>query len=521
MANRKRLLIIILTAVGLLVAAVVAGYFLLPRLLGADEEVIAKTMPEETAVFLELNLLNLQNTATRDLSAAWAESYTEADIPFNESDPSTLLNILDEPLHEMVGMTVSEDVRPWIGLNIGLGILPAKSEAEAPGWLVATTIRDKAGADAFLEKLSANIAEQGAVLIANHPYRPVAQRDDNLLLIASDEAVLAQAVAAQDGLSLADSQRFQQTLAELPEESGLTLFGEADSLLDWLSTAVPADNAGYVEAGLGILPGYTAVGLAGLAVPEGIQLEMVGFHDELNAEQLAWLSAQTTSTLDTNLPENTAVFFNGHRLDLIWQQLKGSLAGLGYTEADVDESMEIFTNLLGFNPDSDLLATLDGEYAVAVIPSEANLSPVVILEHDDPDTLSTQIDSLSLGLRLLGLTASKSDNIYELTDPNGEKLLNFAQFEEGLLLGLDQDGITAVAPQAPALAENELYQKAWASFPENAVPTLFLNLQELSANMALNTAVNIQPITHAALATHSDEHVAKATVLFFVESNLD
>jgi len=271
------------------------------------------------------------------------------------------------------------------------------------------------------------------------------------------------------------------------------------------------------------LPEYTAVGLAAEAVSEGIKLQMVGFHNELNLTQQELLAAQTTMPeLDTNLPTDTAVFLTGQRLDLIWQQLKGSLAGVGYSEADIDESMEIFTSLFGFNPDTDLLGTLNGEYVVAVLTNEEAMdlfSPLILVEHDNPVMLSSQIDQMGTGLNLLGFTTEQADETYNLSDQNGQHLLSFAQFDTGLILGMDGEGFTAVGSSTSSLADNPLYTESWNAFPDGSIPLLFLNLKELDTALNWQTAVDIQPITHAAVTTESDESRSRATIIFFIPTD--
>lgn len=516
MEKRNKILIILASIfiVGLLIG--VAAFWLLPRFLGADAEAIARTMPNDTAVFLELNLLNLQNADTRELTSAWEDSYAEADIPLNGSDPSTLLNILDIPLQQIADITVSEDVRPWVGLNIGLGLL-FSDPASPPAWVVAATVRDNGKAEAFVTQLTANIASQNDVLIGSQPYQPEVRLVDDILIIASDEDVLEQTLAASETLSLSDSKQFQETLAALPENRAITLYGDADIINDFLTTAVPPENAGVLQAVRGILPEYTAVGLGGTAVPQGVQLDMVGFHKPLIESQNEWLEAQQTDPkLDAVLPEDTALFLSGRRLDLIWQLLKGSLAGLGYAEADVDESMALFSNIFGFNPDTELLAALSDEYAIALVPAEDDLYPVALAIHPNATELSSQMEQLAAGLTLLGIAASEDEKTFNLADLNGQPLLSYTQLDEVLLVSTDVLGLTAVSQKPASLAENTDYTNSWGIFPEGAIPVLYIDLGQIIAATGPETAVELQPITQAALASQSDAETSRASLIIFL-----
>jgi hypothetical protein len=496
----------------LLILAIAAGAWLLPRLLGADEEAIANVMPEETAVFAEINLLNLQNAASRQVAAAFAGVITAADVPFNSNDPTTAFNIFDPALQQLIGLTVSEDVRPWVGMNVGLGLLPPGEDGQAR-WLLAATVREGSNAEEFISQVEMT-AVNGATAV----------QVGDLVLIASDPATLAAATAAQEGLSLADSKRFQEALAQLPEERAATIYLNGADLNAFLATAVPESSAGVVEAIRGVLPTYTAVGMAAYVTEQGIQVDMVGLHAELSEVHQALLAAQTANPerlrADTPtaalLPEGTAVYLTGQRADLLWQLLKGSLDGLGYSEADVDEAMELFAGLFGFNPETELLATLDGDYAVALLPAAEGtigpgLSVVALVEHSDPTTLAQQAESFTAGLELLGVTAVNTNSVHQLSDPDGQPIAAYAIPDGYLLVGTDVAGVTAVTQATSHLNEKPSYQDAWASLPDGTIPVLFVDTGQLAGLLPTGTATN--PITQAVFSTYSHEAMSRGTLI--------
>jgi hypothetical protein len=502
MQNSRRLGIIMGVVVGLVVLAI-GAFWLLPRLLGVDEDAIIQHMPEETAVFATVNLLNLQDSASRQTAVAFEDVYNSADIPFNPADPTTIFNGLDNALHSLAGVTVSEDVRPWVGATIGVGFLPPGADGQ-PRWLLAATVRDEAGASAFVEKV--NGIGQGTAV-----------QQDNLVLLASDPATLAAAQAAPDSLSLADSRRFQETISQLPEKQAAILYVNMAEIGPLLDTAVTGAEAGILEAIRGTLPTYTSVGLAAHATDDGIQIEMVGLHEPLNETQRAWLAAQTAvPTTDAHLPADTAVYLTGQRLNLLWQLLKGSLDGLGYSAADVDEATELFAGLFGFNPDSDLLAALDGEFAWAVIPAEGgtavpDMSAILLAEHNQPDDLVTQAASLAAGLARLGFTAESGDGVYQVHDADGRPLAAYAVDGALVIVGTDVAGVTAVTTATDTLHTAPTYQGIWAHLPRGAKPLLFANISQLAPLLTLDPET--LPITQAVMGTASDEAVSRATLI--------
>lgn len=507
-----------LITAAIIILAVVAGAWLLPRLLGADGAAIAQVMPEQTAVFAEINLLNLQNSQSRQVAAAFAGAFTSANIPFNSSDPTTAFNLFDPTLQALIGLTVSEDVRPWVGLNAGLGLLPPGADGLAH-WVLAATVRNDGNAEAFVEKVTAAGAAPGNGLFAN---QPVAARVHNLVIVASDPATLAAALAAEEELSLADSRRYQQTLARLAENRALTVYLDDPDLDVFLDALVPEAGAGAVQAIRSILPDYTAVGMAAYATSDGIQVDIVGPHNGLNETQRTLLAAQTAApAADALLPQATAVYLSGQRPDLLWQLLKGSLGGLGYSEADVDEAMALFTGLFGFNPDTDLLATLNGAYAVALLPTaggriEPGLEAIALAEHANPTVLAQQAESLATGLTIFGMQAVTVDNVYQVMDANNQPLAAYTAYDDYLLVGTDAAGVTAVTQATDSLAGKPAYQGAWRVLPDGAAPVLFVDAAALAGPLP---PYLVEPIAYAVFGVSSSEEISRGTLILRVENS--
>lgn len=517
--SRPRLVLLLLAA-AILAAAVLAAAWLLPRRLGIDETAVAQVMPSETAVYLEINLLHLQNQAARDLAARLQPAYAAAAVPMNETDPTTLFNILDGILQPAVGLTVSGDVRPWIGAHAGLGILPATVGGH-PSWVLAATVRDGAAADQFVQQLAARMQATPTALGHQLAAAPSAARLDNLVLVASDPAALAAATAA-DGLHLADSRRFQETLDLLPPDRAATLYLHDATENARLLSDFGLDP-GVIELLAGVLPTYTAVGLGAHAVEAGVQMDLVGLHEPLTEDQRALLAAQTAvPETDTYLPAETAVYWRGQRLDLIWPQAKESLAGLGYSAADVDEAIELFAGLFGFDPEADLLAALDGEYALALLPAGEGtavpgLSGVLLARHTDPAALAGQAEGLAAGLARLGAGPAEADEagIFQVTGADGRPLAAYMPFGETVLVGTDKAGVTAVTQSTIPLTQNPRYQNGWDQLPPGNEPLLFVDIVRLGESGAL--ARRSIPAAYLVLGTHSDEAVSRSTLVLVIE----
>lgn len=503
--SQRTFIIIGITLIGLLILAAF-GFWLLPRLLGADEEAIAQIMPDDTAVFVQINLLNLQDNASRQAATAFEEPYSRADIPFDVADPTTIFNGLDANLQSLAGVTVSEDVRPWVGVNIGIGLLSGGT-GEQPRWLLAATVRDDAGADAFVDKVNAG----GQATAVHH---------ENLVLVAPDMATLDTVLNIPSGLSLRNSRRYQETMTNLTDDRAVSVFVNRQEAETLWSTAVPTDSQGVTQAIQGMLPKYTAVGLAAYATEAGIQVDVVGLHDPLTETQQALLAAQSTvPNTDALLPADTAVYLTGQRPDLLWQLLKGSLDGLGYSSADVDEAIELFSGLFGFDPEADLLAALDGPFAVALVPTKAGtampgLSATFLAEHNQPDKLKSQAAALAAGLEQIGFSTVLEGEIYQVNDPNDQPEAAYAVDGDYVVVSTDRAGVTAVIDPTNTLAGVSNYQGVWELLPSDAKPLLFADLTQLIS--LANSEPAQLPVTQVVLGTNSDQTFSRATAILLL-----
>lgn len=508
-AHGRRRLFYLSLVVGLLllVILILFGRTWAARWLGADSQAIARVMPQQLIAFAEIDLMQLQNDESQAVANAFADLLDVAEVPFSREDPTTAFNIFDQPLNEWLGLTVSNDVRPWVGFNAAVALFPAPADGAQMPWLLAATIRDTDTAELFIDKVnSSSPTDRGN--------QPAASRVGNVLLLAADAATLA--LVSADGPKLADLSLFQETLAHLPEQRALTVYiDQPQSYFSGLPFSEIGGTTAVAEPLLDLWPTYTAVGLAGYAIKSGVQLDVVGVHAGLSETQQALLAAQTAGvTIDQQLPANTAVLLMGQRPDLIWATLKQSLDGLGYSAADIDEASEMFSGLFGFNLDTDLLASLNSGYAVAVVPdSQTGLWPPIFLaEHANPSELEQQMASLARGVSILGLNAEDTNGIYLLHDSEQQLLAAFSQIDGRLLVSNQLAGVTAVAQAEQSLPDNPDYVAAKDLLPSTAVPFLFVDLSQLSQA----TAVSF-PITQLIGGSYSEADVSKSSFILRIE----
>jgi hypothetical protein len=272
-----------------------------------------------------------------------------------------------------------------------------------------------------------------------------------------------------------------------------------------------------------------------MVTPEGIRLDFVGNYESLTEEQQALMDAQTDDIATAEfLPESTYVFIVGQRLDLIWQNAIDSLGQAGVSEDDLDEAMDMFDDMFGFNPSDDLLPLLDGEYSISIIDSDeglmaeefgADLGMVMMVGSSSGEELVGLAEDFTDGLEDQELSVDDSANddvtIYEVEDPNGELVGAYGVSEEYLVLSTSGESVETLFAGESNLADSDKYQSAWDAFPRGTIPVMYVDVDGLLAALedvdpSIEDAIDVNPVYAFAVGTNSDDNATQTTMIFFV-----
>ena len=550
--NNRMLIIGGIAALALVAIIVVGGIILLPRLFGADESAIAGVMPPETSMLIELNALNLANDETNRIARAFEDVFNEADVEFDAEDPGSGLESLDDQLEEATGLTFTDDILPWIGPNLGLGLveldLEALNEGEQPQIIFAATIRDTAVADIFIEDLIDAIedesvnrvdeVEHGGALVFEvdsdfDEERIAFGRSGEIFFLTTTIDLLEDAIDAQQGENLGDVAEYQDTLAELPADRAMTIYVNGQGIEDAAKGAEDSGELEGLDAGALEDLGLLGVGMSITAVAEGIQADFVGNFESLTEEQQAVLDAQTDDIQTAEfLPESTYVFLVGQRLDLVWQNAMDSLNGV--SEDDLDEAMDLFDDMFGFNPSDELLPLLNGEYSLALIDSDAgliaeqfetDLGLVIMVGTSSSEELSGLAEDFTDGLEDQEMSVDDSANddvtVYEVEDASGELMGAYGVSEDYLVLSTSGETVETLFLGEANLADSDKYQNAWDAFPRGTIPVMYMDIDGLFAALedvdpTIGDAADVNPVYAFAMGTRAEGNSTHTTMIFFV-----
>jgi Protein of unknown function (DUF3352) len=538
----------------LAIVAVVAAVLLIPKLLGANENAIAGVMPPDTTILVELNALNLANEDAQRISRAFEDVLDENNIDFDADDPESLLEQLDEDFEDASGLTITDDIIPWIGPNMGIGLLEIDIEAwdsgETPQIVFAATVRDTDLADQFIEDLIEAIEDESGNDVDDDEYSDVTVyeidsdfdeervafgRSDEIFFVASNIDVLEEAIDAQNGANLGDMDEYKSTIAELPGDRALTVYISGTAIEDFANAA--EDDGSYEGFDAGMIEdlGLIGVSFATTVTKEGIRVDLVGNYDSLSEEQQEIMDAQTNKIETADfLPESTYLFIVGQRLDLIWQNALDQLDQAGLNEDDIDEAMDLFDDMFGFNPSEDLLPLLNSEYSAALIDSNdgpiadqfnTDIGVIVMLGSSDGEELANLAEDFTGGLedQDMNIDDSSQDDvtIYEVEDPSGEMLAAYGVSEDYLILATSGNSVEDLFAGDANLADSDKYKDAWDAFPRGTIPVMYIDVWGLLAVLedldpSVNDIADVNPIYSVAIGSNTGKNMTQATMIFFV-----
>jgi hypothetical protein len=564
--NPRRTTLIITCAVLALVSCgciVVAGLLvwfdpfdwnLIARITGTYDAA-AEAVPADADIYIGLDLLQLQSADANRVFQAFAEANPDSQM----SSADEFMDSLDDEIADG-GISFTEDILSWVGQYVGVGIydfqLATNGEVDSADFVFAAAIRDRAAAEAFSIVLQQRITEEDGQAIQTGAYKgatiyfaPNFENDGiaftihrGMFLISTTQDNIHTSIDAMSGESFMDTEDFRKLSGELPDGALLTAFVRS-SLLDSFNEAF---SSGLVS-GIGTSPSFLwDAGAFSLSfVPEGLRLDTVTFFDQevVSEVQQQMINAFAEDVaIDARVPQNTLLFMGGRRLDLNFALLREQFQNADQA-ADFDEAMNAFASEFGFHPEDDLLVHLDGEYAIALVPSsdgflasnEVNLGLELLFETSNPAGLTMfmngveQFFSSELGVAPEPIDVN-GQVVHQVADPFIGEMLAYALTDDLLILTTSAGLAGDVLSGGSSLRDNPSYQAAWASFPSGMRPALYLDVDNLigsiregfsedaRADFDDDIASLVGPISKILMGNQfTGANTQQATVIVFIE----
>jgi hypothetical protein len=506
------------------VVAVVVFLFVDPfgwNLFGRRQaENAARAIPADMAFYASLNMRNMNCEDLNPIVWAFSEELkAEGTCAVDE-----LFEYFDDYLEETAGMTFNQDVKPWIGEAIAIGLddldFSMDGDFRDIRLVLAVEARGPKAADDFLVRLMAAITEKTGEQFVEETYQDrtlyyvedsiegtepfVFTLSGDMLLFGIGKNTIEAAIDAQQGESLADVAGFQETIQLLPSGRILTFYIDFEGYLEMMSGLLGGmfglDPTSFYDENLGAMPA-AAAGIS--IVDEGIQVDTAYKMDVENlSEEMrsVYEMAQKQPRTASLMPEGTVIYFVNQRLDMVWANLRQTIIE-GSIGTDFDESMDMAQLSLGFNPDKDLFPNLDGEWALGVLPSsegvlvdelDATLGFAFVLETSDPDAIKGVVEEFSLRIEQQGMGEVESEQIdeatlYQLVDMfTGQSLVSYGVVEDHLIIGSSMDTLAELFTDRPSLSQSRQYKDVVRAFPRDTDPVLYVDIQGLVATLREN-----------------------------------
>jgi hypothetical protein len=363
------------------------------------------------------------------------------------------------------------DVKPAVGPEVGLVWLELADDAAV---VLLTQPRDEAKFQELVEG-----GDDPAVTAEFDDWTAVAETQETLDRFGDE----------RQGDSLADSDEFEEAMADLPEDAFATVYASGEALTSQI--AANAQMTPEERAALDcFLPGDAAPALA-LAVSaeeDGVRLLAGAARSDEEAPERAG------SELAEELPAGATSFVTMHGLGDVLRDRIRCIADANEEAARMLAQAELG---LGVSLEEDVLPLFAGETVLASYPAGASgltqdagagvPVAVVVTEVEDEararevaDTIAARASAFAEGVDVQDVTIGAVD-AKRVTMQDGTALF-YAAFDGKLVLASTEGGIAALAGGAEAFADDERYGQAReaAGTPDETTGLVFLDLASLA-----------------------------------------
>ncbi len=535
MPPKRRRTSLIITIVGLILilccCLVVAGVIVFAdpfhlhikdRLFGGTFDAAANAMPEDTGYYVGINLLGATPSDLDRVIQPLADA-----LQINQRSWDDLIHELDKTLGEQMDLTLTDNVKPWIGQYLGIGIFNVQfdNSANPVSLIVAIESRDNGAADDFLLKLRDGI-EKNAQKMQESTYRGVTLyvlkpdsgtgvafcRSGSLVLLSLEEADLRTAIDSQKGKSLADNSQYHDMIGKLPGKRLATVYftgKEFENLFNELQKQT-GSAYGRIEQGLGItgqalqsqitnlnIDQWNSVILSLEVTGAGIQLDgAVAYNlDNLTSAQREALNSmgKASKTIDM-FPEDTVAFVYGQRLDLTYDTTIQTLRDLcPDMYSSVNNALQSVRDATNIDLGDNLFHLLDGEFAIGVFPSSQgylatqghiNLGFAFLAESSDTGALGNTMETLASKLEEQGASVNRSTSgdlsLYQVLQNSGGDVVFAGGIEKNYIsLATSGQTIEDLFAGGTPLSKSSRYQDAISALPDGITPYFYLDVEGL------------------------------------------
>ena len=293
-------------------------------------------------------------------------------------------NTLQQQLLTQSNIDIEKDLKPWVGNTI-VALLPIQRNNQEPGVLkpnvlIVTSIKDKVSAINFAMKLASQGGSkakesdyQGNKIIANAENSVFTAVVKDYLVIASDRKGLEEAINTTKG---------QPSFASKPGADSLLKKGVDVQnaiaqvyLMDYAAAVQQLTSLNYDQTST--LPAATLDQLkqvqsvvAGVGTDDsGVRIKAIA---AMNPQAPKWEYKPAPGKVIAQLPADTLALISGANLNSYWNQANQQAKSYPEGEQAIAQVRQAFKSA-NFDLDKDIFGWMDGEFGMALIPSDRGI----------------------------------------------------------------------------------------------------------------------------------------------------
>ncbi|MDH3398705.1 MAG: DUF3352 domain-containing protein, partial [Acidimicrobiia bacterium] len=457
-----------------------------------------------------------------------------------------LIADLDAQLQASAGFDFSNDIQPWIGRTIGVGVLGGGWDpmdyTTTPDVLVAVEVRNEGEARDFLETFRVSAGREGIVLApieyggvdllawADAGTDAAIGVSDGMLLAGTTRAV-QRGIDAQSGTSLADNPAFAEVTASLPDSRLFTGWIDAGfyrSLYEDLLTDF-GEISPDVELTQNSLDGWRGAALAVTVTDAGVAFDGVVLFEDGQVPDWYTPELLGTGAVPALLPTDTLAFVEYGSPAGIWSSVATSIMGL---QSGYEDELDTFAEELGFHPIDDFVAYLDGALGVALLRSGDGLLAaetgypiglVGFVGTSSPDPVRASLSKLNDLLADEGMPVSTSmvaGNEFYVFEDDGAEAVAYGVTGQRFLIGTSSNDLARIGAGGPDLTTNPSFAAAIDALPgEEYVVSFYADVAAMVDVFGAegDVRVALEPFTAVIAGTSIDGSVYRGSLMVLID----
>ena len=433
--NKRRILIAGGIAVAIVSLVAVVAVFLFFQRLSRPGETTARFLPSNALAYASINLRPgvQQLRHGRDVIAT-----LQTDALVERRD-----ELLDE-LEDETGIDFIDDIANWIGESVSFALLDVDDDETE--WILLTHVSDRNSALDFVEDLVSYIEDDSYVEFDDDDYRgaDVWLSDDETLAFALTEEYFLAAdgentlrdvirdIASPPDRHLSADEDFIAARESLPSQRVMFMFAQSEWILDLVRDEIDphGDQAEAIRELEDSTPEYMAMSAS--FIERGIRLDFAAKQppDAFTIESGVQFASHQT------LPADTLLLLASNGLKDAWEEFRGTMDDLDpYGESELQNILDEVENETGIDVEEDVMDSLNGEIALALLPSDflqTGVYEVLLLAGvQDAEGIRGALDKLSDVVEDSGVEVNR--------DSLGEYEVVTASLEEYDFLGEDYE----------------------------------------------------------------------------------